>query len=436
MRKIHSRPLANVGRTAAFVISIASFIAFCSMPLLAQPCSVTRTLSTDQQHILARAREILVKAGVSESEREVRLQVVKAVLTGAAIRPDDDYPEMRNPKFWTLSNDVFVLSPGIAPVNAISDLWAVHANDGVPIPRIRCYKYSSLALVQGHIQYLRETGNTAGLAELNRLLGRRTIPQGLPNGGDGLLWKRRNGGDHLLPGDQAWVDNPYFERGRKLLRQDAYEQLLREGRSPADATAEAKNSTDDLIAGEEGSNVFYLGDDKLMRGAFSLCRLCRDTFQPGGKGASAAYEQVFTPMIFSLARFQEHMIDDNYSAQACLRADPASVRAEDFKIERVRADRPGEPLAAAGRCRRRQVRRQAGGRDGGDSHVGRGAVARFYARSAAGGEKAESHLSGQADRRRGQPQPAATAGDSRRGRVPALRQRLRLGRAAPRPPGA
>jgi hypothetical protein len=361
MRIFHSRPLATIGRTAAFAISISSLFGFCSMRLFAQPCSVAHSLTAEQQHILARAREILVKAGVNESEREVRLQVIKAVLTGAVIRPDDDYPEMRNPKFWTLSNDVFVLTPGIAPVDAISDLWAVHEKDGVPIPRIRCYKYSSLALVQGHIQYLRETGNTAGLAELNRLLGRRTIPQGLPNGGDDLLWKRRNGGDGLLPGDQAWVDNPFFERGRKLLRQEAYEQLLREGRPAADAIAEAKNSTDDLIAGEEGSNVFYLGDDKLMRGAFSLCRLCRETFQPGGKGATAAYEQVFTPMIFSLARFQEHMIDDNYSAQACLRAEPASVRAEDFKIERVRAPIGPENLlrleadAAAGKPAARPV---------------------------------------------------------------------------------
>lgn len=287
---------------------------------------------------------------MSESERAVRLQVLKAVLTGVAIRPDDDYPEMRNPKYWTLTNDVFVLTSGCTPVDAISDLWGDHENDGVPIPRIRCYKYSSLALVQGHIQYFRETKNAAGLAVLNRLLGRRMIPQGLPNSGDDLLWKRRYGSDHLLPGDQVWVDNPFFERGRTLLRQQAYEQLLREGQSPAEATEAARTSTDALIAGEEGSNVFCLGDDKLIRGAFSLCRLCRAAFQPGENG-TAPHEQVFTPMIFTLARFQEHMIDDNYMPRrAC--ADPASVRAEDFKICRVRADRSGKALAAL--CRRSQ----------------------------------------------------------------------------------
>ncbi len=42
-------------------------------------------------------------------------------------------------------------------------------------------------------------------------------------------------------------------------------------------------------------------------------------------------------MIFTLTRFQQHMIDDNYTAQACLRANPVTVRPEDFKIERVRS---------------------------------------------------------------------------------------------------
>jgi hypothetical protein len=46
---------------------------------------------------------------------------------------------------------------------------------------------------------------------------------------------------------------------------------------------------------------------------------------------------VFTPKVFSLTRFREHMIDDNYSVQACLHADPASVSPDRFTVERVRA---------------------------------------------------------------------------------------------------
>ncbi len=189
-------------------------------------------MTADQERILTRAREILKKAALGEAEREVRLQVLEATLTGVVIRPDDDYPEMRNPKHWTLSNDTFVVAPESTPVEAIADLWVAHENDGVPIPRIRCLKYSSLILIQGYIQYFRETGNTAGLAALNRLIGQREIPRGLPNGGEGLLWKRRPGSDSLLPGDQVWFDNPFFDRGRELIREEAYQQAIREGKSP------------------------------------------------------------------------------------------------------------------------------------------------------------------------------------------------------------
>ena len=205
---------------------------------------------------------------------------------------------MRNPKYWTLSNEVFVLAPGCTPVDAISDLWAAHGNDGVPIPRIRCYKYSSLALVQGHIEYLRESGNATGLAAPQSAVERAAHPPGTAQRRRRPALETPLQSGRLLPGDQAWVDNPFFDRGRKLLRQEDYEQLLREGVPPAKAAAEAKDSCDALIAGEEGSNVFCLGDDKLIRGAFSLSRLCRDTFQADGE-AGLAHEQVFTPMIFT-----------------------------------------------------------------------------------------------------------------------------------------
>ena len=131
-------------------------------PVFPSKRAIWRAHAPDQTQILTRAREILKKAAISEAEQEVRLQVLKATLTGTVIRPDDDYPEMRNPKHWTLSNDAFVVAPESTPVEAIADLWVVHENDGVPIPRIRCYKYSSLILIQGYIQYFRETGNPPG----------------------------------------------------------------------------------------------------------------------------------------------------------------------------------------------------------------------------------------------------------------------------------
>jgi hypothetical protein len=315
----------------------------CTVPALGQQAKNShqlgpyRQLTADQERIIARAREILKKSGRSESEQAVRLQVVKAVLTGCVIRPDDDYPEARNPKYWSLVNDCFFVAPGASPTDAISDLWVVHDHDGVPIPRIRCFKYSTLALIQGHIQDFRDTGNTVGLEALNRLMAHKLIPQGLPNSGDDLLWKRRVGNDNLLPGDQVWVDNPFFDRGRELIRKEYYRQEIRDGKAPDQAVVDANNSTEALCAGEEGSNVFCLGDDRVIRGATSLSRLARVAPPSGEKQAAKSHEQIFTPMIFTVPRFQEHMIDDNYSSLACLRADPASVRPEDFKIERVRS---------------------------------------------------------------------------------------------------
>ena len=65
--------------------------AICLAPANGLPPSVDYGSRADS----LRAREILKKAAISEAEQEVRLQVLKATLTGTVIRPDDDYPEMQ-----------------------------------------------------------------------------------------------------------------------------------------------------------------------------------------------------------------------------------------------------------------------------------------------------------------------------------------------------
>ena len=294
-------------------------------------------LTADQQRILTRAGEILTQAGVHGAPQQLRLQVIRATMTGTTIRPGDDYPEARNPRHWTMdvAADAFVVAPTSTPVEAIDDLWVVHENDGVPIPRIRCLKYSSLIFIEGFIQYFRATGNAAGLAALNRLIGGREIPGGLPNGGHELLWQQRDGGDHLLPGDQVWFDNPFYKTGKKLLREQSYQQALRDGQAPAAAAATADAAVEALTVGEEGSNVFFLGDDTFIRGATNVARLCRSSFD--AHAGAAAHEQILTAKTLSLTRYQEHMLDDNYTAQACLRANPDAVHTTDFRIESVRS---------------------------------------------------------------------------------------------------
>ena len=178
------------------------------------------TVSADKLALLSTAEALLGKQkDISDDERQVRLQVVRAVITGTVIRPSDDSPEMRNPAYWVLKNDSFVIAPGVDPVDAIEDLWKLHGADGVPVPRIRCLKYTTLLLIQGIIQHFRTTGNYAGIDAMNHFLANKVIPDDLPNKGYDILWKRHYETDRLLPGDQVWFDNPFFERGRDLFRE-------------------------------------------------------------------------------------------------------------------------------------------------------------------------------------------------------------------------
>ena len=81
----------------------------------------------------------------------------------------------------------------------------------------------------------------------------------------------------MLPGDQVWFDNPFFERGRELIRREAYRQAIRDSKSPEETAATAATFTEALIAGEEGSNVFSSETTSSPRRKFPL-RLCRDSF--------------------------------------------------------------------------------------------------------------------------------------------------------------
>ena len=62
-------------------------------------------LSPANQTLLERAKAILGQKDISSSERQVRLEIVRAVMTGTVIRPSDDSPEMRNPAYWILENE-------------------------------------------------------------------------------------------------------------------------------------------------------------------------------------------------------------------------------------------------------------------------------------------------------------------------------------------
>lgn len=333
------RPEAGVGLLVAFSLAL---IFLCPAALLAQqapprdkPAAAPIKLTPEQRRSLARARVILKETTLPEAEQELRLRILDAALAGMVMSPDDASPEARNPKHWTLANGVYVVAPESTASEAISDLWLVHEHDNVPVPRIWCYKYASLTIAKGYIQYFRDTNNAAGVAAIDALIDHKEFPRGLPNKGNGLFWTRHSGGDNLLPGDQVWFENPYYDRGKEVIRREAYQQAIDDGKTADEATAAAAETTAAYAVGEEGSNIFYLGDGMFVRGGSSVARLFRGSFRPVESEGVCQY--VINRRIFSLAEYQAHMIDDNYTVQAFMRVNPGVVRPADFKLEGVRS---------------------------------------------------------------------------------------------------
>ena len=266
------RATSDIGQ-CCFILLASSFLALLPGNLHAQQSSQPDhvrgqpiKLTGEQQQLLAKARAILKKTTLPAAEQEVRLRILDAAMAGTVITPDDDNPEVRNPNYWAISKGACVVAPNSTASEAISDLWIVHENDGVPVPRIWCYKYALLIMVEGYIQYFRDTGNTAGLTAIDNLIAHGDFPRDLPGDTDRLLWTRRCGDDHLLPGDQVWFENPYFESGKELIRQEAFRDAIAAGKSAQEAAASAKDTVAAYAAGEEGSNIFYLGDQRFVRG--------------------------------------------------------------------------------------------------------------------------------------------------------------------------
>ena len=322
-----------------FVLLVATGVNRPAEKAIAGPPARPETvkLTRQGQRILDKAASILRKSSLSGAEQHVRLNAVKAVLTGTVGVPDDDNPEVRNPHLWTLVEDRYVVAGTSTAVEAIADLWTVHDNDGVPVPRIWCYQYASLVMAAAYVQYFQDTGNKAGLDAMNDLIGQKVFPVALPGEGDDLLWKTRRGHADLLPGDQVWFQNPYDRQGRELLRQHFYDAALADGKPAAEAMAISETATDSAAAGEQGSNVFYLGDNLVARGAVSVVRAFRGSRPGASPAAAAGYEQVYTQKIFTIPRFRQHIIDDFNTVQAYMEAHPGSVRPDDFQIKQVRS---------------------------------------------------------------------------------------------------
>lgn len=191
---------------------------------------------------VAKARAELKVAGLSEAEIAFRLKILENVYNGKVIFPDFPSQEVRNPAYWVKNSDDSYI-PRNKPLDAIDALWNepwfVDPRDGKLKPNgIQCNKYSKLIIMKAYSD-LADEGQRR---RLNRALSGKVLPDDLINGGEGLMWSRDESDgvgfqvSDLQPGDQIWFRNPYF---KKLAIEDRGKRKYR---------------------GEQGSNLFYLGN--------------------------------------------------------------------------------------------------------------------------------------------------------------------------------
>lgn len=146
--------------------------------------------------------------GVPEAEISARIQLLRNVRTGETYFPDGPgKPEIRNPEHWKENEHGSYVPKGSA-VEAIRDLW--RTKNG-----IQCNKYSKFAMIKTVI----DNADARQLALLDEVLDGLEIPNELPTGGIDMFYESmepKNGEyfeeGELLPGDQIWFENPYMDR--------------------------------------------------------------------------------------------------------------------------------------------------------------------------------------------------------------------------------
>ena len=234
------------------------------------------------QDMLENARKELEAAGVPPDEIALRLRVMENTRDGKMFFPDPvkNLPEVRNPDYWQLNADGRYVSKGSA-VEAIYDLWNTQN-------AMQCFKYSSVIMLKSML----DIAYPGQLQQMDYLLNGKEIPAVLPDSGAGIFCERvqpKNGKtfkqNELLPGDQIWLNNPYFD------------------------SLSAKDRENPRYRGEQGSNVFYVGDGKVMT--------------------------IYGGKIMPLKEYQQHMFGWN-SVHDRDRSRHPSLSSDDFQICGVR----------------------------------------------------------------------------------------------------
>lgn len=182
---------------------------------------------------ISRARGILEAAGVNADTIKLRI----GILTNS-MKTQVGFGDYRSPLHWGVNSDNKYVSSN--PLAAINDLWS--GKRGSSKQKIQCNKYSKIIILKTYI----DLAMPSQRLRMQAALANKSLPNDLPNGGDGLIFTREERGapgfkiEDLLPGDQVWFINPFYDK------------------LPANIANEER------FEGEQGSNVFYLGDGMFM----------------------------------------------------------------------------------------------------------------------------------------------------------------------------
>jgi RHS repeat-associated protein len=205
---------------------------------------VSRPLTEDD---LKNAREELKakKKDITPEEVELRLQIVRNAARGIVDVPSGDKDQMRNPKFWNDRGKLpYIPYPGMAR-RAVEDLWnPLDEDSGKPklyTEKILCTKLVGLTILKSYIDLAEAAKDEATLKELDKAMDGKVLPYlGKP-----IVETHKNEAGYkpedLLPGDQVWFDNPYYD----LLSDEQKEE--------------------DAYLGDDGSNNFYVGKGLFIR---------------------------------------------------------------------------------------------------------------------------------------------------------------------------
>ena len=188
--------------------------------------------------LLQEARTELQKGGLSPQGIELHIGIIRNLSAGKTYFPDptkESLPETRDPLHWQISENGRYIPRG-RPTDAIRNLW--ESKNG-----IQCEKYSMLVVIKSVI----DTANEEQLKLLDELMEGKEIPGDLPDEGLGMFFEKITPkdrqafrGEELLPGDQIWFENPYYNR------------------------LSGKQQEHSIYRGEQGSNTFYAGNNRAM----------------------------------------------------------------------------------------------------------------------------------------------------------------------------